>query len=213
MEGKHDHELNCKSRGPAWKLVDYGNSRQGGPLDLQLSWCLCSHSLSNPAWGRKPFVRAIPPDGRGGLMFIATVFLKSKPKLKNTWLKAPVRCSRISAVAPGATASGTPEIFVEPRRGFTTAGSAGKSLHLGGPSPQGGAVPWTRYLFSPSNACNKFFLEQNRFKSSQGCSPSPPRGIIHLAGEPSVKGDGGHHWLVLFLCVCFQIRPKIGQQA
>ena len=146
-------------------------------------------------------------------MFIATVFLKSKPKFKNTWLKAPVRCSRISAVAPGATASGTPDIFVEPRRGFTTAGSAGKSLHLGGPSPQGGAVPWTRYLFSPSNACNKFFLEQNRFKSSQGCSPSPPRGIIHLAGEPSVKGDGGHHWLVLFLCLCFQIRPKIGQQA
>lgn len=158
VEGKHNHELNCKSRGPAWKLVDYGNSRQGGPLDLQLSWCLCSHSLSNPAWGRKPFVRAIPPDGRGGLMFIATVFLKSKPKLKNTWLKAPVRCSRISAVAPGATASGTPPrsswspAVVLPRRAPPVSPSTSEGRH-----PRAAPCPGPDTFFPPPTLATSFF--------------------------------------------------------
>ena len=91
-------------------------------------------------------------------MFIATVFLKSKPKFKNTWLKAPVRCSRISAVAPEATASGirptsswSPAVVL-PRRAPPVSPSTSEGRH-----PRAAPCLGHDTLFPPSNACNKFF--------------------------------------------------------
>ncbi len=67
-------------------------------------------------------------------------------------------------------------------------------------------------MFPPPMLAKTIFYDKTVSNQAKDAPPSPPRGIIHLAGESSVKGDGGHHWLVL-VCVCFQIRPENGQLA